>query len=79
MSEQQCKAAACAGKCLDSIVVDNFRELSDVTVTLAANGLLTEDQLTEVISLYTRYEPEVQRRREADNAARDALLEILNL
>jgi len=79
MSEQQCKAAACAGGCLDAIVVDNFRELTDVAVTLVANGLLTDEQLSDIIELYTRFENEVERRTEADMKARERLKEILNL
>ncbi len=38
-----CKAAVCGGGCLDAIVVDNFREVTDVAVNLAANSQLTED------------------------------------
>ncbi len=79
MSAAACKAAACAGGCLDAIVVDNFRELTDVTVTLAANLLLTDDQLQDIIRLYTNYETEVERRTEADMKARERLKEILNL
>ncbi len=79
MSNQACKAAACAGKCRGSMVVDEFRELSDVTAMLAANNHLSTEQLDEVIDLYTRYAEEVQRRKEADNRALGALKEILDL
>lgn len=78
MSEQQCKAAACAGGCLDAIVVDNFRELTDVTVTLVANGHLA-DQLDAIIDLYTDFENEVKRRKKADREARSRLKEILGI
>lgn len=74
-----CKAAICSGKCLDGIIVDNFRELTDVTVTLIANELLTDDQLDSIIELFTEFEEEIERRTEADIEAREQLLEILNL
>lgn len=79
MPGQVCKAAGCAGGCLDAIIVDNFRELTDVAVTLIANEVLTDDQLDDIIELYTRFESEVQRRTEADMKARERLKEILNL
>ena len=79
MSEQQCKAAACLGGCLDAIVVDNTRELTEVGVKLAVGDLLSIEQLDSLIDLYTRYEAEVKRRTEADLKLRSALKVILNL
>jgi len=79
MSEAACKAAMCAGGCLDAIVVDNFRELTDAAVTVAANNQLTEDQLLDIIDLYTDFESEVRRRKKADREARGRLKAILGL
>lgn len=79
MPGPQCKAALCAGSCLDGIIVDNFRELTDVTVTLTANSLLTDEQMDEIIVLYTRYEGVVENHKKADREARERLKEILDL
>lgn len=79
MSQDETKAAACAGGCLDGIVVDNFRELTEVAVTLAANGRLDADQLEDMTVLYTEFETEVRRRKREDREAREQLKTILRL
>ena len=79
MSEARCKAAICAGGCLDAIIVDNARELTEVAVKLVVNGLLDEDQEADIIDLYTRYEDEVKRRIETDHKLRSALKVIIGV
>ncbi len=77
MSAGSCKAAVCSNHCLDSIVVDNFRELTNITGILAANDQLTDDQLDDIIELFTQFSVEVRRRKKADREARNELRAIL--
>jgi len=66
MSEAACKGAMCAGGCLDAMVVDELREVTDVVVSLLANDQLDDDQMEQIIDLYVEYEDEVDRRKEVD-------------
>ena len=79
MTDQVCKAASCPGGCLDAIVVDNFRELTEVAIQLVVTGNLSEEQMDDIIDLYTRYEDEVTRRIEVDTAAQTKLKAIIGV
>lgn len=76
----QCKAAACGGGCLDAIVVDNAREMTEVFVKLAASGALSEEQMEAGIDLFSDFEEEeVRRRKRQDRILRDKIKEILGV
>ena len=71
MAEAACKAAQCIGGCLDAIVADNARETAQVAVKLSAAGVLRDDQLHDLIDLYTDFEKDVKRRKREDRELRE--------
>ena len=76
MTAAVCKAALCLGDCLDSIVVDNFRELTEVAVKLATTDNLTDEQLDDLILVYEDYSSEIKRRKKADRETRQRVKAI---
>lgn len=79
MSNQQCKAAQCIGKCRESAVLPELRETFDVILNLVAGGSLSEDHYEKIIDVATIFEEETNKRREFDQRVVDRLENIIGI
>lgn len=52
-----CKSVVCSAACLNSMITPELEEIvTHGAIPLAANGLMRDDQLTDLIAIFTEFQ-----------------------